>query len=55
MLERADADDDFLHKIIFAVNAPFHLSDRVSRQNVRIWGLQLKRSVTAQKVMCGVA
>jgi len=31
-------DDDLLTKIIFSDEATFHLSGKVNRYNVRIWG-----------------
>jgi len=31
-------DDDLLAKIIFSDEATFHLSGKVNRYNVRIWG-----------------
>jgi hypothetical protein len=32
-------DDKFLPRVIFSDEAKFHLSDKVNRHNVRIWGL----------------
>ena len=33
-------DDTFLSRLIFSDEATFHLSEKVNRHNVRIWGLQ---------------
>ena len=33
-------DDTFLPRLIFSDEATFHLSCKVSRHNVRIWGLE---------------
>jgi hypothetical protein len=33
-------DDKFLPRVIFSDEATFHLSGKVNRHNVRIWGLQ---------------
>jgi hypothetical protein len=33
-------DDTFLPHLIFSDEATFHLSGKVNRHNVRIWGLQ---------------
>ena len=33
-------DDAFLQRVIFSDEATFHLSGKVNRHNVRIWGLQ---------------
>ena len=40
MLDRHGADPDFLSKIFFSDEATFHLSGKVNRHNVRIWGSQ---------------
>jgi len=33
-------DDDYLNKVVFNDEDTFHLSVKVSRHNVRIWGAQ---------------
>ena len=38
MLERIDADNDYLNKVCFSDKATFHTSGNVNRHNVRIWG-----------------
>ncbi|KAJ9600337.1 hypothetical protein L9F63_009365 [Diploptera punctata] len=38
MLDRLGADPDFMTKIFFSDEATFHLSGKVNRHNVRIWG-----------------
>lgn len=40
MLERIDANADFLRNIIFTDEATFHVSGVVNRQNLRIWGTE---------------
>jgi hypothetical protein len=39
MLQNVE-DDKFLPRVIFSDEATFHLSGKVNRHNVRIWGLQ---------------
>ena len=38
MLERIDADNDYLNKFCFSDEATFHTSGNVNRHNVCIWG-----------------
>ena len=53
-------DDDLLSKIIFSDEATFHLSGKVNRYNMRIWGvggvkirkLLWRLNVTLQNSMC---
>ena len=40
MLERIDADNDYLIKVCFSDEATFHTSRNVKRHNVQIWGLE---------------
>jgi hypothetical protein len=37
---QAMADEDFLSRLIFSDESSFHLSGKVNRHNVRIWGLE---------------
>ena len=43
MQEKIDNEDDFLEKVIFSDEATFHLSGKVNKQNVRIWGTENPR------------
>ena len=51
-------DDTFLSHLIFSDEATFHLSGKVNRHNVRIWGLQNPQEAmehgTPRKLMCFV-
>jgi hypothetical protein len=38
MLEKLDKDNEFLRKIMFSDEATFHVSGKVNKQNVCIWG-----------------
>jgi hypothetical protein len=38
MLEKLDKDNKFLRKIMFSDKATFHVSGKVNKQNVCIWG-----------------
>lgn len=38
ILDRIDGNNDYLKRICFSDEATFHISGRVNRQNVRIWG-----------------
>ena len=38
MLSRIEDDEDFLKKVMFTDEACFHVSGKVNRHNVRIWG-----------------
>jgi hypothetical protein len=40
MLGHIDLDVDFLKKIMFTDEATFHVSGKVHRHNVRIWGTE---------------
>ena len=40
MLDRVDQDNDFLARIMFSDEATCHVSGKVNKQNVRIWGSQ---------------
>jgi hypothetical protein len=40
MLGRIDLDVDFLKTIMFTDEATFHVSGKVHRHNVRIWGTE---------------
>ena len=55
-------DDDVLAKIIFSNEATFHLSGKVNRYNVRIWGsenphatLEVERDSPKLNVFCAVS
>ena len=43
MQENIDNEDGFLEKVIFSDEATFHLSGKVNKQNVRIWGTENPR------------
>ncbi|KAJ4451079.1 hypothetical protein ANN_02517 [Periplaneta americana] len=45
MLDRLGADPDFMSKIFFSDEATFHVSGKVNRHNVRIWGSQNPHSI----------
>ncbi|KAJ4449693.1 hypothetical protein ANN_01097 [Periplaneta americana] len=45
MLDRLGADPDFISKIFFSDEATFHVSDKVNRHNVRIWGSQNPQAI----------
>ena len=54
-------DPDLLSKIIFSDGATFHLSGKVNRHNVRIWGtqnphvtLEFERNSPKVNVFCAV-
>jgi hypothetical protein len=38
LLQKLDEDNEFLRKIMFSDKATFHVSGKVNKQNVRIWG-----------------
>ena len=38
MLSHIEDDDDYLKKVMFTDKAYFHVSGKVNRHNVRIWG-----------------
>jgi hypothetical protein len=38
IIEKLDEDNEFLRKIMFSDEATFHISWKVNKQNVRIWG-----------------
>jgi hypothetical protein len=38
MLEKLDEDHDFLRKIMFSDEATFHVSGKVNKQNIPMWG-----------------
>jgi transposase len=38
MLDKVDEENDFLTRIMFSDEATFHVSGKVNKQNVRIWG-----------------
>ena len=57
-----DNDDDLLAKIIFSDEATCHLSGKVNRYNVRIWGsenphanLEVERDSQKLNVLCAVS
>jgi hypothetical protein len=45
MLQRIDADIDYLTRVCFSDVATCHTSGKVNRYNVRIWGLENPRIV----------
>ena len=52
-------DDTFLPRLIFSDEATFHLSGKVNRHNVRVWGPQnpqeaLEHERDPRKLMCFV-
>jgi hypothetical protein len=60
MFDRIDLDVDFFEKIMFRDEATFHVSGKVHRHNVRIWGTENPhvrehiRDSPKVKVWCGV-
>jgi hypothetical protein len=36
--QKVSLDEGFLEKIIFSIEATFHISGKVNRHNVRVWG-----------------
>ena len=49
MLDRVDQDNDFLARIMFSDETTFHVSGKVNKQNVHIWGSQNPHS-TAEHI-----
>ena len=45
ILERIDADNDYLQYVAFSDEATFHVSGKVNRHNVRIWGSENPHAV----------
>jgi hypothetical protein len=57
MLEKLDEDKEFQRKIMFSDEATFHVSGKVNKQNVSIWGqntltLQCSTLERTPKLMC---
>jgi hypothetical protein len=55
-------DDDFLRRLVFSDEATFHLSGKVNRHNVRIWGtesphatVQHERDFPKVNVFCAIS
>lgn len=61
ILSRIDDDPDFLKKVMFTDEACFHVSGKVNRHNVRIWGsenphfsMEMVRDSPKVNVWCGL-
>ena len=61
LLERSDRDGGYLNRVLFTDEATFHVSGRVNRHNVRIWGTdnpgvhrELERDSPKVHVWCGI-
>jgi hypothetical protein len=39
-MQEAVEDDDFASRLVFSDEATFHLSGKVNRHNLRIWGME---------------
>jgi hypothetical protein len=38
MTDKMENEDDYLNTVLFSDEATFHLSGKVNRHNIRIWG-----------------
>jgi hypothetical protein len=45
MMDRIADDETFLSKICFSDEATFHLSGKVNRHNIRVWGSENPHAV----------
>ena len=45
MFDKMENEDDYLIKIVFSVQATFHLSGKVNSHNVRIWGTEYPHEI----------
>ena len=61
MLQRISEDEAFLKRIFFSDEATFHVSGKLSKHNVKIWGSEhpheirdLERDSPKVKVWCGI-
>jgi hypothetical protein len=43
ILHRIDEDNDYLKRVVFSDEATFHISGKVNRHNVRIWGRNISK------------
>ena len=61
MLHRISEDEAFLKRVCFSDEATFHVSGKLNKQNVRIWGSEnphatreLQRDTPKVNVWCGI-
>ena len=61
MLERISEDETFLRRVCFSNEATFHVSGKLNKQNVRIWGSEkfhgtreIERNSPKVNVWCGI-
>lgn len=61
ILDKVEQDDGFLERILFSDEATFHVSGKVNKHNVRIWGSENPHATTEHvrdspkvNVWCGV-
>jgi hypothetical protein len=40
MFDKTENEYDYLYKVVFSDEATFHLSGKINRHNVRIWGTE---------------
>jgi hypothetical protein len=45
MQQWVEEDDDFFNRLIFDNESTFHLSGKVNKHNVRIWGIENPREL----------
>jgi len=57
-----EEDDNFFNRLIFGDESTFHLSGKVNKNNVRIWGTEIPRELVQYvrdspkvKVFCAVS
>ena len=43
VLQRIDDDNDYLNSVVFSDEATFHVSGKVNKHNIRIWGSEISR------------
>ena len=43
VLQRIDDDNDYLNSVVFSDEATFHVSGKVNKHNIRIWGSEIAR------------
>ena len=45
MQQRSEEDDDFFNRLIFGDESTFHLSGKVNKHDVRLWGTENPREL----------
>ena len=51
MLQRISEDEAFLKRVCFSDEATFHVSGKLNKHNVRIWGLENPQSNREQAML----